>query len=211
MFSLQTHQRSHVAQNLFYEYFCSNICLLPASEFMRKGPFVFFITPFYFLQFCRVSSKSQFGKSALYDVTKVSQVSPVLVVVAFCLRFNSKRSSFYKQNQRRREKKKHSKVKLGKAEEFPSSHFCSASRAPEAHKVQIVPGRYAEYNDNVERRFHNSGVEQLQNKLLHVASHRTPERMRFNRGAVAEQLTAATRRPPPYILLYPQPQFHPIT
>lgn len=50
------------------------------------------------------------------------------------------------------------------------------------------------YNDNIERRSHNAGLEQLQNKLLHVASDRTLERVRFNSRAAAEQLTAATRR-----------------
>lgn len=64
MFSLQTHQRSHVAQNLFYEYFCSNICLLPASEFIRKGLILSFFCSFDFLQLGRVCFKTQFWKNS---------------------------------------------------------------------------------------------------------------------------------------------------
>lgn len=36
LLSLQTHERSHVAQNLFYEYFSNSMCLQPAGEFIRN-------------------------------------------------------------------------------------------------------------------------------------------------------------------------------
>lgn len=67
------------------------------------------------------------GKTALYDVTKTGQVSAALIVVSA---FDSKRSSFDSETnthtQGGKKKKKHFKVKLGKAEEFPTSPFCLA-------------------------------------------------------------------------------------
>lgn len=127
------------------------------------------------------------------------------------------RTLFIQQDQLPQKKKKRKRftLKLGKAEGIQTPHSCHpAAVQPKLLnpiKLKLFQEGMLNYNDNFKRRSHNSGVEQLQNKLLLVASHRTLERMRFNRGAVAEQLTAATRRSLPYTLLYPQPQFHPFT